>query len=527
MRRTVLMLMLGLILSCPAWAQLEVARLPAASDQTMQWLLRPVASPHPAPSNDGNPNKRPPFQVLMHHADRNDLSQWYKVTQVNGDVQPNSLAAASDSLYMVFGHKRVYRLVRHPAPNDTILTDVVKMHVQLNLPVPGNVLSSIANEQGYHLILEPQMTVERLASEKETPQDTRLLMQMIDGKWTQSPLPEAVWDVKSLQLVSLGQAGKIGYIGQMEGKLVLATKPADQWQIKQLPLELTMHDRLLNFNMQGHMILATYDLHAEQLLVTLHLVVDDQCLEIGSFQIPDTDFENWALLPVGDKVGLIVQGKSQENTAGSVTLRTLDLQGNQTEEPIQITVGDPTDVINQPGRLVVSLALMVAVMIMFSVWRRDPANARVTVPDGYQIASISKRFLSLMIDLAPCGIVTSYFYGISIQQLVDQWPGVAITWEQLIPGIITITLYTTHTTITEIFTAQTLGKKIMGLSVCTMAGQSPDVWQVILRNLLKILDLIAWYVLPALVIVSAYRQRLGDVVARTVVIQPKPRDFEE
>lgn len=520
------MLILGLLFVSGAWAQEKVTLLPAAGDGTLFWLLKPMPSEPKTASPDDQTKTRPPYQVLIHHTQRDDETHWQKVTQVNGNVQPASLAAKGNSLYAVFGSSRVYRIDRQNASSNTILTDLVKLHVQLNLPVAGTVLSSFANDSGYHVILEPEMTVERLAAETVTPQDTRLLMTLSRGKWTQQPLPEAVLDLKQIQLIGVGKDKVIGFVGINNGKLACVTKPRDTWSAQTLDLSLDDQIPLQWLNIQGHVVVTQIHGDLKTNPIKLHLIVGDQVLKLGSFEFSSGFSALWPALVIKDKIGLVLFRRNKE-LATELYFQSMDLQGNELEEPVLITIGDPNDVLNQPGRLVVSLALMLAVMVMFSVWRRDPANARVTVPEGYQIAGISKRFLALMIDLSPCGIISSWLCGITLEQLVDQWPGVAITWEQLIPGLITIALFTTHTTVTEVFTAQTLGKKIMGISVCTMAGQSPDVWQVILRNLLKVLDLIAWYVLPMLVIVSAYRQRLGDVVARTVVIQPKRQEIDE
>lgn len=527
MKRTVLMIMLSLWLSVSASAQSDATPLPAVGGETLQWVLRPVPVTTQPTETDKQTPTNSPYQVLIHDPARDEMHVWRQITKVNGDIQPTSLAAIDQRLFAVFGDSRVYSIDLIVAPPKSAFPDVAKMRVQLNLPVGGKVLSSMVNEDGYHLILEPKLTVERLKSATDTPQDTRLLMSLRNGKWTQQPLPQVVWDLKQLQLISISKDNAIGFVGIANDKLVHVTPKQDTWATQVLDLQVRDGMQLQWLNLQGHNVVALNAKTIESRLIHLHLIVDEQIVELGLFESTAPKMSPWPLLAMSDKIALIEQDQQQKDTAKQLSLQTLDLQGNQSEKPLQLTIANPNDVTNQPGRLVVSLALMVAVMLMFSVWRRDPANARVTVPDGYQISAMSRRFLALMIDLAPCGLISSWCFGITVEQLVDQWPGVAVSWEQLVPGMVTIALYTTHTTVTEIFTAQTLGKKIMGLTVCTMAGQSPDVWQIILRNLLKILDLIAWYVLPMLVVVSAYRQRLGDVVARTVVIQPKPSDSDE
>jgi uncharacterized RDD family membrane protein YckC len=524
MKRTANAIVIGLLMLCTSWVWADSSLLPVSETDNLQWIVRPVApiltstDVAQVPSNP-QPTSPMSYQVLLRQVDRDEPDTWHQVASLKGSIQPASLAAVDQDMYIVFGENRVYRLHRQAAPQGSMLTDFVKMHVQLNLPDAGKVQSAAANAQGYWLIFEPSLTVEQLSKQKQTPQDSRVLMHLLDDKWETLPLPEAVLELQQLQLITLGKEQQIGFVGLHQNQLVQVKRIADQWQSQTLPLQLKHGEQLHWMKVNNQTIVTASSQSDKQVIITPHLLADDQIFELGQFEQPLDSVKRWALLAMGQRVGLIT-----EHPDDQLTLRTMDLQGVQLEEPLNIAITDPTDVLNQPGRLIVSMALMAAVLVMFSIWRRDPANAKITLPKGYQIASVSRRFMALAIDLAPCGLLSSWLNGISIQQLIDQWPGVAITWEQLLPGLLTICLFTLHTTITEVFTAQTLGKKLMGISVYTMAGQAPDLWQILLRNLLKILDLIAWYVLPMLVIVSAYRQRLGDVVARTIVVQPQTRD---
>jgi uncharacterized RDD family membrane protein YckC len=525
MKRLLLVILMSLLLVQSVMAQDAPVRLPAASDSTLHWLLVPVA-PKAIEQVDAPQNvkaKTPPYQILLNMAERDELDTWAGITQIRGDLQATSLAAYGQDLFVVFEQAHVYRLQRQDPPPGTMLRDVVKMVVQPKLPVEGLVTSAVANDKGYHVILEPKMTVERLVDNKQTADDPRLLLSLHRNQWTQAHLPDVVLDWQALQLIPVGRDRKLAYAGQSQGKVFIATLQDEHWKVQELQFEPTMHDQLSWFNIDGHLLMTRYDMHFEHMLVQVNLIVDDRVLELGKFDVSTDQLSQWALLTLDQKIGFVTVNEP-DNT---MSLRTLDFQGNQPESPIEIAVGNPVNDMNQPGRWIVLAAMMAGILLFLSVWHRNPATAKVTPPQGYEVAAISKRFLALMIDLAPCGFISSTLFGMTMQELVDQWPGMAITWEQLLPGLVTIAFYTTHTTLFEIFTAQTLGKKIMGISVCTMDGKSPDVWQVILRNLLKVLDLIAWYVLPIFVIISAYRQRLGDIVARTVVIQPKPLDFDE
>ena len=87
-------------------------------------------------------------------------------------------------------------------------------------------------------------------------------------------------------------------------------------------------------------------------------------------------------------------------------------------------------------------------------------------------------------------------------------------------GWVAIGLFVLYTLVLEWFTGSTPGKKLMGLRVANLDGARPRAWQVIVRSLLKAFDLIAPLLL-VLPLLSPHRQRLGDLIARTLVVEPK------
>ena len=67
----------------------------------------------------------------------------------------------------------------------------------------------------------------------------------------------------------------------------------------------------------------------------------------------------------------------------------------------------------------------------------------------------------------------------------------------------------------------TIGKRLIGLKVATLEGESPVDWRAsIVRNLLRLVDGIAFYLVGAILIwTSDKKQRLGDRIAGTVVLR--------
>jgi uncharacterized RDD family membrane protein YckC len=79
--------------------------------------------------------------------------------------------------------------------------------------------------------------------------------------------------------------------------------------------------------------------------------------------------------------------------------------------------------------------------------------------------------------------------------------------------VVGVVLYLAHTTVLETLTARTAGKWITGLRVATLDGGRPAPYQLVGRNLLRVLDPLIWIVL------SPLRQRTADVLAGTVVVR--------
>ena len=75
--------------------------------------------------------------------------------------------------------------------------------------------------------------------------------------------------------------------------------------------------------------------------------------------------------------------------------------------------------------------------------------------------------------------------------------------------------------IAEAIWAQTLGKKLFGIKVMMQDGKSCTVAGAILRNVFRIVDVIFGGYLLALIVmtITPKRQRIGDLIAKTVVVK--------
>jgi uncharacterized RDD family membrane protein YckC len=130
-----------------------------------------------------------------------------------------------------------------------------------------------------------------------------------------------------------------------------------------------------------------------------------------------------------------------------------------------------------------------------------------------QYVGVGPRFLALLIDSILIGIASGIL-GVVFRLILGPNAGVAVG--SSLASILAIVYYFGL----EATQGATLGKKMLGLRVVKVDG-SPISWsESIIRNLLRIIDGLFFYLVGAILIwTSPERQRLGDRLAKTVVVR--------
>ncbi len=133
-----------------------------------------------------------------------------------------------------------------------------------------------------------------------------------------------------------------------------------------------------------------------------------------------------------------------------------------------------------------------------------PAQAQI------QYVGVGPRFLAILIDSIIIGVV-----GAILGFIFRNSPGLS--------GGVTGLLALAYFIVLEATQGATLGKMALGLRVTRTDG-APISWtESIIRNLLRIIDGLFVYLIGAILIwTSPLKQRLGDRVAKTVVVR-RPR----
>jgi uncharacterized RDD family membrane protein YckC len=222
----------------------------------------------------------------------------------------------------------------------------------------------------------------------------------------------------------------------------------------------------------------------------------------------------------GDKLALIAQ-----DATGQFTWRRLSLSGTADPQPLPLTVRAPS-LTHVTDFIVFIAGLALATPFLILMWKKDPQGQSVQLPRGLHLAELGSRAAAAFIDMAPGLGFVLLFRGVPIEQLTALWPRTGITWESVSPQLTAIGIYIGYTFLAELFFGTSPGKAMLGLRVTGLHGEPPNLWQVLARNLLKAVELAAT---PLLVfaLISPARQRVGDMLARTVVVRrATPEDDE-
>ena len=174
------------------------------------------------------------------------------------------------------------------------------------------------------------------------------------------------------------------------------------------------------------------------------------------------------------------------------------------------------------------MLLLGSVLSLF-LFRRGAMVAVLPLPPNCAVALIMQRVIALVIDLVPFLIVFSVTMGVDWQAgfsemlgwaVVSDAAGVFPASETLLWWCSSCASYTAYSLLMELLTRRTVGKVLLGTRVISETAYRPRVWQIIVRNLFRFIELIPpLWLIGFVVVLSRNRQRLGDIFARTIVVR--------
>lgn len=203
---------------------------------------------------------------------------------------------------------------------------------------------------------------------------------------------------------------------------------------------------------------------------------------------------------------------------GGVRLRAIDVAAG--------TMGEVTELrrrlrpaLEDFSLLILIGALLVAMLLMFLFRPGDPSRVTVQMPRGMQVAEPRRRFVALLIDLLPAAILSSLILRIPLLDVfsLSRLPMRAQHLEDMAPMLLMLVICAAHSTLCELLWGRTLGKVMMDCSVRGIDGRAAPPLAILVRNAMKLIALLV-PVLFLFVYLNQYRQSLGDLTARTMVL---------
>lgn len=218
---------------------------------------------------------------------------------------------------------------------------------------------------------------------------------------------------------------------------------------------------------------------------------------------------------------------------GRLAVQAYNLDGTSvgTLDTVQPPYAEADPRISELIHLVVLAAMLFVLITTLRQRRFEPVRPENVMP--VRLAPMSRRFAAGVIDLAP--LMAAMVWIVSWTQGVQD-PAETLAQQRVqLLLMVAATIYIAHTLIGEVFFGRSLGKWCLGLRLAAMDGHPPTPAAAVARNLLRIIDLVAFFPLPLLLILyTPLRQRIGDIAARTIVVcdvatggTPPPADDEE
>jgi uncharacterized RDD family membrane protein YckC len=166
------------------------------------------------------------------------------------------------------------------------------------------------------------------------------------------------------------------------------------------------------------------------------------------------------------------------------------------------------------------LTILLLFTIIASLRRRREMQETMEVAGRLPLAPFGRRLLAGLIDALPV-FGTLAVVGAIANRKDDPAEFLAHSVETQAAMLAALLIYLLHTTVSETFFGRTLGKLCCGLRVVSLDGQRPPVGALLIRNLLRLIDLSMMFFPLVLVLYSPLRQRAGDVAAGTLVVLNK------
>jgi uncharacterized RDD family membrane protein YckC len=181
--------------------------------------------------------------------------------------------------------------------------------------------------------------------------------------------------------------------------------------------------------------------------------------------------------------------------------------------------------------------LVVGAVVVLLLWRRQESlSYPLALPQGIRIAGLGRRAAAMALDMLPAGIVVLWWWYEPITRFGQQVYAARADEERLAALVAPATLawawltfrllYAGYCLLFELLWSATPGKRLLGCTVLSERVEPPNAVQLAVRNISRLLELeplLKIWPFFLVVFLTHSRQRVGDLLARTIVVCGEPR----
>lgn len=242
----------------------------------------------------------------------------------------------------------------------------------------------------------------------------------------------------------------------------------------------------------------------------------------------------------GDKIALLWKSGKDDEMLAQSDMQGGVLQSENLTESIA-SLPDPEQIQKISNYFIWGIIIILGITMLWPRPRTVPKP--FLLPEGIKPGNLLLRLIAFFIDYLPFGFVSMFIFftreEMKTMSKVKWTTGFTSpeTIAGVIPlesfaywGMVSLGGYILYCVAMEWKFGRTIGKRLMGLRVLADGGKAPKIREVILRNLTKTIELsvtgsphvwIMGVVMVLFPVLTRYNQRLGDMMARTAVVNAK------
>lgn len=434
------------------------------------------------------------------------------------------------------GPKWLSQSQRAPAAwcGDAIEPVVYALVTTASIPPEPSVTSRDSSEDNADDLLEP------VAAAAPMPSTAYCLLKLHNGAWSRLDGPSSLTKANRAWLCA--RSGRVGLFSEFDEAISFVEFNGTTWgETFDVPSAGKIQGAWAGYGSAGAVLIVAVGRSEDRCEIKLL-----SANEAGEWRVGATLRENLEFLEidasrydVGFARDRIIMARA--SASGGVEFASTEIDGSEPVRFEPLSMVRPE--VSPRGTIQETIALVVGLSVLtFVMWtRRQQLALPATVPQGLQIAAVWRRIMATMIDVAPAAFmvvpwmmkaVPELSSGMSweeIQKLIDQ-PSVQA---KLLPiEISAVMVYGIWCWVWELFTRATPGKMLFGCRVLGIDGNAATARQVMLRNVCRILMVgigpSGWIITIMMMgMLSRNRQRVGDLLAFTVVVEDAPSPVED